>query len=89
MLSIIKYEWLRRWKFFLAGITVFVIANILVINQVTDPTKDPNTPIILRIFVLILSALLFAFTLALFLIMWVGYTEVSILIPCYLILLCP
>ena len=28
MANIIKYEWLRRWKFFLAGLTVFSLANI-------------------------------------------------------------
>lgn len=27
-INIVKYEWLRRWKFFLAGLTVFCLVNI-------------------------------------------------------------
>ncbi len=34
MLNIIKYEWLRRWKFFLAGLAVFTLANIDLVSRI-------------------------------------------------------
>jgi len=33
MLNLIKYEWLRRWKFFLAGIIAFLAANVDIISR--------------------------------------------------------
>ena len=34
MLNIIKYEWLRRWKFFLAGLAVFTLANVDLVSRI-------------------------------------------------------
>jgi len=41
MLNSIKYDWLRRWKFFLAGIVVFLIVNADLIFHFVHK-KDPN-----------------------------------------------
>lgn len=59
MLNIIKYDWLRRWKFFAGGLIVFLLFNIDIVYR-TINKNNPN--IISALFV----ALLFTMVLALF-----------------------
>lgn len=54
MLNLIKYEWLRRWKFFLSGIIVFLAANI---DQISRLTKRENPSILTGALIAILFAL--------------------------------
>lgn len=58
MLNFIKYEWLRRWKFFLAGILVFIAVNVDLISRMISK-MSPN------FISVILVALLFALCVAL------------------------
>ncbi|NLO90198.1 MAG: hypothetical protein GX088_07760 [Clostridia bacterium] len=59
MFNLIKYEWLRRWKFFLAGILIFIIANLEIISQLSLQKSPRNLTIVLM-------GLVFAMALALF-----------------------
>ncbi len=60
MLSIIKYEWISRWKFFLAGVILFILLNIEIIRNAVNK----NAPTVLAG---ILALILFAMGVALFL----------------------
>lgn len=59
MLNLIKYEWLRRWKFFLAGIVIYIAANVNLVSNVTQQA-DPTT------LTVILISLCFALSVVLF-----------------------
>lgn len=41
MLNFIKYEWLRRWKFFLAGILTFIVVNVDLLMRIMQK-EGPN-----------------------------------------------
>ena len=59
MLNLIKYEWLRRWKFFLAGIVIYIAANVNLVSNATQQA-DPTT------LTVILISLCFALSVVLF-----------------------
>ena len=59
MLNIIKYDWLKRWKFFAGGLVVFLLFNIDLVYRIINK-NNPN--IISALFV----AVLFTMVLALF-----------------------
>lgn len=60
MLNFIKYEWLRRWKFFLAGILVFVAANVDLINQIMHKSNPTTlTAILIGVLFALYVALVF------------------------------
>lgn len=58
MLNFIKYEWLRRWKLFLAGIIVFLVADMDLVNRLITK-ESPN------VFSVMLTAILFTLFAAL------------------------
>ncbi|NLC76870.1 MAG: hypothetical protein GX750_04540 [Clostridia bacterium] len=43
MLKLIKYEWLRRWKLFLAGIVTFLAANMSLMSNLMQGAENPRT----------------------------------------------
>lgn len=59
MLNLIKYDWMKRWKFFLAGLMVFLFVNLDVLYR-TISQSDPNA--VTAIFILVL----FVMSVALF-----------------------
>lgn len=59
MFNLIKYEWLKRWKLFLAGIVVYIAANVNLVSQIL---RDENP----RTLTVILIALCFALSIVLF-----------------------
>lgn len=59
MLNLIKYDWMKRWKLFLAGLMVFIFLNLDLLYR-TISQSDPNA--ITAIFVLVL----FVMSVALF-----------------------
>jgi len=59
MLNLIKYDWMRRWKFFAAGLIVFLSLNIDLLYR-TISKSNPNAITAIFIFVLfVMSAALF------------------------------
>lgn len=42
MFKLIKYDWLRRWKFFLAGIITFLLANVNLMSSYTRQARHTN-----------------------------------------------
>jgi hypothetical protein len=58
MINLIKYDWLRRWKFFLAGILVFVGVNWNIFNRISHGLGPNFITAILILFLCILSAAL-------------------------------
>lgn len=56
MLNLVKYEWLRRWKFFLAGIVIFFAANLSVITNFRHEGNNPRTLTALLILLCIVLA---------------------------------
>lgn len=42
MFKLIKYDWLRRWKFFLAGIITFLLANVNLMSSYTRQARQAN-----------------------------------------------
>jgi len=58
MLNFIKYEWLRRWKFFLAGILVFVLADLDLFSRIISQESPNYISVILIALVFTLSAAL-------------------------------
>lgn len=60
MFKLIKYEWLRRWKLFLAGIVTFLAANISLFNSFRQDAGNPGTVTV------VLISLCFALAVVLF-----------------------
>ncbi|MEL7567715.1 MAG: hypothetical protein AAGU27_22945 [Dehalobacterium sp.] len=54
MLNLIRYDWMRRWKFFAAGLIVFLLVNIDLLYR-TISKSNPST--ITAIFILVLFVL--------------------------------
>lgn len=42
MFKLIKYDWLRRWKFFLAGIITFLLANVNLMGSYTRQARHTS-----------------------------------------------
>lgn len=59
MFNLIKFEWIRRWKFFLSGIIVFLAVNIDMIISFTKQQQN------LAPLTVALTVILFAFWMAL------------------------
>ncbi len=53
MLKLIKYEWMKRWKFFLGGFIIFVILNYNMVSSALEPESSKG------LFSFLLSLLMF------------------------------
>ena len=58
MINLIKYDWLRRWKFFLAGILAFVGVNWDILNRINQGLGPRFITVILIFLLCILSTAL-------------------------------
>jgi len=67
MLNIVKYDWLRRWKFFLAGLVLFAVVNVdLVVRLIIDGEPSLFSGILIGALFIMVGILIFDHLLRLF-----------------------
>lgn len=61
MLKLIKYEWMKRWKFFLGGLIIFIILNYNMVSSALEPESSKGLFSFLLSLLMFIMGIMFAF----------------------------